>query len=65
MYQASEGAGATSVVLGVDDVDAVVADLASRGLSLEAATVPSGRFRLASVFDPAGNTIVLSQDLGA
>jgi len=65
VYQASEGAGATSLVIGVDDVDAVVAELTHRGLNVEVATVPSGRFRFAPVHDPGGNTIVFSQDLGA
>jgi predicted enzyme related to lactoylglutathione lyase len=65
VYQQREGAGSTSVVLGVDDVDAVVAELTHRGFSVEAATVPSGHFRLAPVQDPDGSTIVFSQDLGA
>jgi predicted enzyme related to lactoylglutathione lyase len=64
VYQTREGAGATSVVIAVDDVDGLVAELTDRGLSLEAATVPSGQFRLAPVHDPGGNTIVFSQELG-
>jgi predicted enzyme related to lactoylglutathione lyase len=63
VYRESEGAGATNVVIAVDDMDATLEELANRGLNLEAETVPSGRFRLASVQDPDGNTLVFSQEL--
>jgi hypothetical protein len=49
----------------VDDVDALVGQLAGRGLTLEPFNVPSGQYRLALIQDPAGNTITFAQDLGA
>jgi hypothetical protein len=48
----------------VDDVDAHVAGLAGRGISAEAFDTSSGQFRLATIQDPAGNTIKLAQDIG-
>ncbi|MBE3000158.1 VOC family protein [Nocardiopsis sp. HNM0947] len=59
-----EHAGAGSVTLGVDDVDAELAGIEGRGLDVpQAETVPSGQFRLAILQDPDGNTVVLGQDL--
>lgn len=59
-----ERAGAGSVTLGVDDVDAELAAAGSRGLDVpQAETVPSGQFRIALLHDPDGNTVVLAQDL--
>lgn len=65
VFRNRAGAGATTVVIGVDEVDATVAELVERGLSLEASDVPSGRFRLATIQDPAGNTVTFAQDLGS
>jgi predicted enzyme related to lactoylglutathione lyase len=57
--------GGTTVVLGVDDVDACTAELASRGIELAVFTTPNGAFRLGQVDDPAGNTVMLGQPLPA
>lgn len=60
----AERAGAGSVTLGVDDVDAELAAARSRGLDVpRAETVPSGQFRMALLHDRDGNTVVLAQDL--
>jgi predicted enzyme related to lactoylglutathione lyase len=59
-----EGAGCANVTIGVDDVDTQLATLAGTGISAEAFDTPSGRFRLATIRDPAGNTITLAQGLG-
>lgn len=57
-------AGAGSVTLGVDDVDAELVEVAGRGLEVPAAqTVATGQFRLAMLEDPDGNTVVLAQTL--
>ena len=57
-------AGGSTVVLGVDDVDARAAELAARGIDPEVSTTAGG-FRLATTTDPAGNTVMLGQSLGA
>jgi predicted enzyme related to lactoylglutathione lyase len=64
VYQDPGHAGGTTVVVGVDDVDAHVRECAERGLAFTVADTPSGQFRLATVEDPAGNTVMLSQSLG-
>ena len=56
-------AGGSTVVLGVDDVDARATDLARRGIDAEVSTTPNGAFRLATTTDPAGNTVMLGQSL--
>lgn len=62
----AEHAGAGSVTLGVEDVDAELVQVAGRGLRVpEAQTVPSGQFRIAMLQDPDGNTVVLAQELTA
>jgi predicted enzyme related to lactoylglutathione lyase len=53
------GAAAT-VVLGVEDVDNTLVEINGRGISVAVDETLSGKFRLAFVKDPAGNTIVLS-----
>ncbi|GMA31025.1 VOC family protein [Litorihabitans aurantiacus] len=59
-----ERAGSGGVTLGVEDVDAELAEIAGRGLEVpDAATVPSGQFRIAMLQDPDGNGVVLAQDL--
>ncbi len=60
----AEAAGGSTVVLGVDDVDARVAEVAGRGIEMTASTTPNGAFRLATVADPAGNTVMLGRPLG-
>lgn len=60
----AEHAGAGSVTLKADDVDAELVEIAGRGVQVpEAQTVPSGRFRIAMLRDPDGNTVMLAQDL--
>ncbi len=60
----SAHAGAGTVTLLVDDVDAELTALTKRGLDVpEAQTVPSGQFRIAMLADPAGNTVVLARAL--
>ena len=51
---------AATVVLGVADVDDAVDEIVGRGISATVDEKLSGKFRLAFVNDPAGNTIVLS-----
>jgi predicted enzyme related to lactoylglutathione lyase len=63
VYHAPDDAGSTNVIVGVDDVDEHVAVLAGRGVDVEAFDVPSGQFRLATLQDPAGNTITFGQTL--
>jgi predicted enzyme related to lactoylglutathione lyase len=55
--------GGSTVVLGVDDVDARAAELAGRGIEAEVYTTPGNTFRLATTTDPAGNTVMLGQTL--
>ncbi|WP_448611509.1 VOC family protein [Geodermatophilus sp. URMC 60] len=55
------GAGGSTVVLGVDDVDARAAQLVDRGIEAQLFTTPDGQFRLASSTDPAGNTVLLGR----
>lgn len=60
----AEHAGSGTVTLGVEDVDAELAEIAGRGLAVpDAQTVPSGQFRIAMLNDPDGNTVVLAQTL--
>jgi glyoxylase I family protein len=63
VYLNAAAAGATTVVIGVENLDAHVADLGGRGIGAEAFDVPSGKFRLATVQDPAGNTVTFSENL--
>lgn len=60
----ASNAGAGSITLGDDDVDAELDFIRQRGLDVpEAETVPSGQFRIAMLKDPNGNTVVLAQTL--
>jgi glyoxylase I family protein len=65
VYLAPDDAGSATVILGVDDVDAHVAELGRRGVEVEPFDVPSGQFRLATLQDPAGNTITFGASRGA
>ena len=56
---------AATVILGLDDVSAEVDALRGRGIAADPYDVPSGQYRLAQLQDPAGNTVILSQDLNA
>lgn len=46
-----------------NDLAAEVEALGTRGIDAEPYEVPSGQFRLAQLKDPAGNAVILSQDL--
>jgi hypothetical protein len=63
VYGSPGSAGGTTVVLGVEDVDARAAELATRSIDAAVATTPGGAFRLATTTDPAGNTVMLGQSL--
>jgi len=63
VYLNAAAAGVTTVVIGVENLDAHLADLGGRGIGAEAFDVPSGKFRLATVQDPAGNTLTFSEKL--
>jgi len=64
LIHAAGHAGNTQLTLAVEDVDACAAQIAERGLAVADPTdVPSGRFRLTSVTDPDGNSLVLAQEL--
>jgi len=65
VFKNPDGASPATLIIGLADVNAQVEALARRGIDAEAYDVPSGQFRLAQLEDPAGNTVVLSQDLGA
>ena len=64
VFRNPERATPATVIIGVDDLNGHVAAMAQRGMDAEAYDVPSGQFRLAQLQDPAGNTVVLSEDLG-
>jgi glyoxylase I family protein len=64
IFRNPDGAAAATVIIGLDDLDADVAEIQRRGITAEPYDVPSGQFRLAQLQDPSGNTVVLSQELG-
>lgn len=65
IFHSADGSGTAHVTLAVDDVGACVAGLGDRGIEVEAPSdSSSGRFRIATIQDPDGNTIVLAQGLG-
>lgn len=63
VYLNAAAAGATTVVIGVESLDTHIADLGGRGIGAEVFDVPSGKFRLATLQDPAGNTLTFSESL--
>jgi predicted enzyme related to lactoylglutathione lyase len=63
VYRNPETPVAATLIVGVDDIDAEVPALAGRGIMAEPYDVPTGQFRIAQLQDPAGNTVVLAQDL--
>ena len=63
LFDNPEHPAQSTVILGVDDVAAILADIATRGIRAESYDVPSGPFRLAELHDPAGNLIVLTQSM--
>jgi hypothetical protein len=63
VYADNAAAGGTTLILGVDDIDAEAAALYEREIVLEPYTVASGQFRLAELDDPSGNTVTFAQTL--
>ncbi|MGH8986710.1 MAG: VOC family protein [Acidimicrobiia bacterium] len=63
IFRNPENTAVATVIIGLDDLDTKVVELARRGIAVEPYDVPSGQFRLAQLQDPSGNTIVLSQSL--
>lgn len=60
----AEHAGSSSVTLVVDDVDAELIAISSRGIDVpEAQTTSGDQFRIAILRDPDANTVVIAQDL--
>lgn len=59
-----EGAGGTTPVFGVADVDAARSDLEAKGVAFDGETqeIP-GMVRLATFFDPDGNSYMFAQSL--
>ncbi len=64
VFHSADSAGTSNIAIAVDDVDAQVAGLVDRGITTEVFEAPSGQFRLATIQDPAGNTIRSAQELG-
>lgn len=62
VYLDPDHAGGHDMVIGVEDLDEALIELASRGIEGEAFTVPSGQFRLAILADPSGNSVVLAHE---
>ena len=58
-------AGRALVTLLVDDLDTHVAELAERGIVVEAIETVPGKFRRTAVVDPEGNRVVFAQPLGS
>ena len=56
--------GGTTPVFGVDDIDAARAELEAKGVKFEGETVElPGMVKLATFFDPDGNSYMLAQSL--
>ncbi|MET0863357.1 MAG: VOC family protein [Nakamurella sp.] len=60
---AGESAPCT-VIIGVDDANEFATELTTRGLRADVMTVPSGQFRVATIKDPAQNTLLFTQSMG-
>lgn len=58
------GSSRVTVGVGVDDIDALAADITDRGIPVEPVDVASGMFRIATVAHPDGNEVTFAQDLG-
>lgn len=57
-------AGGTTPVFGVDDIDAARVELEAKGVKFEGDTVElPGMVKLATFFDPDGNSYMLAQSL--
>ena len=59
LYRNPEHPTTTTVIFGLDDLDAELEVLRARGFEAEPFDVTS--FRLAELQDPAGNTVILSE----
>ena len=60
----AERAGRGLLTMLVDDLDAHVAELASRGLATDPVDTIPGKVRTARIADPDGNRITFGQPLG-
>jgi catechol 2,3-dioxygenase-like lactoylglutathione lyase family enzyme len=54
-------AGKSMTTIGVPDIEQLVADLGSRGITTQATPRSSSPFRLAQVTDPDGNLLTFAQ----
>jgi predicted enzyme related to lactoylglutathione lyase len=63
VYLDPDHAGGHTMIIAVDDVQAVLGELAGRGIDGESFVVPSGQYRLCQLHDPSGNVVMLSQTL--
>ncbi len=62
--EAVDGSGGTTPVFGVDDIDLARSELEGKGVRFDGETVEiPGMVRLATFFDPDGNSYMLSQSL--
>lgn len=62
---AVEGGGGTTPVFGVKDVDVARAELEAKGVRFDGETVEMpGMVRLATFYDPDGNSYMFAQSLG-
>ena len=60
-----DGRGGTTPVFGVADIEAARADLEAKGVKFDGDTVEMpGMVKLATFFDPDGNSYMFSQSLG-
>ena len=60
-----EGRGGTTPVFGVNDIDAARAELEGKGVRFDGETqVIPGMVKLATFFDPDGNSYMLAESLG-
>jgi predicted enzyme related to lactoylglutathione lyase len=62
VYRNPDAPTVATLIIGVDDLETEAQELDRRGIKLEPYTAPSGRFRIAEITDPAGNTVVIVQD---
>ena len=62
--ESPEGRGGTTPVFGVDSVDEARAEIEAKGVTFDGDTVEiPGMVKLATFFDPDGNTYMLAEDL--
>jgi predicted enzyme related to lactoylglutathione lyase len=62
IYADADASGHGTLIVGVDDLEAMAAELYEREIVLEPYS-PVGQFRLAQLADPSGNTVTFAQTL--